>query len=421
MPANRLLQKKIIKEAILDDMIEDVLSKVKGNYAEAKRLITLASSSQFLDKFVNGAGEEIISLQHIQKLYRLGSSTVKNLFGDEVPSESEFTAICDEIINESLNVKNETNETKDKKIDVMPEIRKLVVAYFACASKDWENEVSKRMKIAHEIALLRIKGKIPSYYSMGKILDKPIVPSIDDPNYLSNINNCYAPGDFSNLDLSYLELVEPTIINAKIGGQRSSNLAGLFFKGSNLRGSVLAFSTYGADLSLCDLRAVDFSNIETKNFDAGFLDDEKPQQMPRMHGADIQNAYFGRRYKDFFQHYPRGESRFGSPGFAAKNFDMTASTPNQLTTARAYLRKMDGLGEEIKSKSESINTQTTDENFQKFKKLYYQEYNACFFKNPWSSMKTMLDDPSFNSMDLVYAYAEKNPDSRTATLLKRKK
>lgn len=56
--------------------------------------------------------------------------------------------------------------------------------------------------------------------------------------------------------------------------------------------------------------------------------------------------------------------------------------------------------------------------FEDFQAAYKENYNAAFFKNPWSKMKTMLDEYLYHTMDEVLQHARNNPDSRTARVLK---
>lgn len=57
--------------------------------------------------------------------------------------------------------------------------------------------------------------------------------------------------------------------------------------------------------------------------------------------------------------------------------------------------------------------------FEEFEAAYNQNYQASFFKNPWSKMRAILDDGYlFHSMDEVFQHARENPDSRTVGVLK---
>jgi hypothetical protein len=50
-----------------------------------------------------------------------------------------------------------------------------------------------------------------------------------------------------------------------------------------------------------------------------------------------------------------------------------------------------------------------------FKKAYAKQYQAEFFKNPWSNMQEKLD--ALSSMEEVYNHAQKYPESRTKKVL----
>jgi|GEM_PF-5215628 len=55
---------------------------------------------------------------------------------------------------------------------------------------------------------------------------------------------------------------------------------------------------------------------------------------------------------------------------------------------------------------------------QQFKKAYYHNYQHTFFTNPFSAMKQKLNNGSIKTLADVKAYAEENPESRTANILK---
>lgn len=57
------------------------------------------------------------------------------------------------------------------------------------------------------------------------------------------------------------------------------------------------------------------------------------------------------------------------------------------------------------------------EELKEFKKAYQQQYAGEFFKNVFSGMKRKM--PEISSMEQVKEYAEKNPKSRTAEVLKK--
>ena len=55
---------------------------------------------------------------------------------------------------------------------------------------------------------------------------------------------------------------------------------------------------------------------------------------------------------------------------------------------------------------------------EEFVAAYNENYNASFFKNPWSKMKTILDKYVQHSMHEVFKHANQHPDSRTSQRVK---
>ena len=246
----------------------------------------------------------------------------------------------------------------------------------------------ERYKLALEILLEKENLDLPSAININT--DITLYPG-------------FAPGDFSYLDLSYLDLRREDGLD---GG-----FQGLILHNSNCDGSNWSgLSLLNADFKEGALRGANLSHLSNnKNIN--------------LTGTDVEGSYFGEEYA--INTLAINHTKVSRSEEALTDFQAQLQKKIELEKLRKQLIKTEEHAEalaqtlaEIKAKSEaSAQSQRIDNiNIQRFKEAYFRDYHSRFFKNSSSTMKSILENNLIHSMSEIRKYASDHPNSRTARI-----
>lgn len=261
-------QYEIIKDLLIQPVIEDIANICVNNPLKCQSIIwhlligqtDYACSLMKIDK-ESGTYNSILS---ISRLFA-GEIDLKTTFALMTPNLQTLRLAILNAIVECMNEEYQENYAKhfpllntlDEKMQGMDRIRQLFQQYMSSTNPG----SIERYKLAFEILLIKEQLGLPSYLSSQE-----------------NICKClgYAPGDFSHLDLSGLDLSRKDT--------NHGNFKGLVIKKSNCDKTIWhGVCLWGADFTEASLRGSDLSGVY--NIEDIVLS-----------GADIEGAYLKNGY-----------------------------------------------------------------------------------------------------------------------------
>jgi uncharacterized protein YjbI with pentapeptide repeats len=243
-------QKEILKEMLLDPILQKVINLCKGNEPLIEPLIMHSLANKTSQEQIREATECIIGEKYIKlasSLMLLAKIHEEKVFiahdyNGNSPTVGELRLAIYEIIIDFLDHKIQGRNfgcptlSKVEALEGMDKIRSLFIEYLTIT----QPLTIERYKIALEVIIEKEKLNLPSFIS-------------SDEN-LFVTNSCSTPGDFSNLELSKIQIKREL---KDIEG----SFKGLYLNNSNLEGAVFSgIDFFGANMSNCNLKDINLSN-----------------------------------------------------------------------------------------------------------------------------------------------------------------
>lgn len=351
-------QYEIIKELFVADPMSDIIDSFSTVYQQdqLKGAYLCLFGENFFDLIQSITEPETTARISATQLTQLWSGEIdlKTTFADSQPSLPILRVAILQVIIETLHERYPERRITHPILDSfsnlegMARIRELFKQYI---TKTTPGSL-ERYKLALEILLEKENLGLPSQ-----------LESEEDITQTAG----FAPGDFSHLDLSYLDLRRD---DGQDGGFKNLILHHSNCDGSNWSGlSLLEADFTGGSLQGANLSKL--SNNEGIN----------------LRQTDIEGSYFGEDYI--------ADRR-------AKNHTKISRTEAQFITFPPELLKI-----------------TVEKNkLERFKTAYFDDYHSGFFKNPFSTMKEMLDHGRIDNMKKIIEYAHEHPNTRTARVIR---
>src|SRR3990167_1093460 len=380
-----------IKELLVEDSMLDIIDSFIDSFSTVNQQIQQENIYlcflgenffEFIQTITPSGSSAHLGVTHLSQLWS-GEINLQTTYGRDTPSLPVLRVALLQAIIDTLHKKFPERRHSQPILEPfpalngMPRIRELFKQYI---SKTTPGSL-ERYKLALEILLEKENLGLPS----------TIVSEAD-----ITLTTGFAPGDFSHLDLSDLDL-------RRHDGQ-NGGFQGLVLHHSNCDGTNWSgLSLLGTDFTGSSLRGADLSNLSSN-------EDIMLSQ------TDIEGSYFGEDY---------------IVDRRAKNYTKISQSAEQLVLFQSQLQQKiaaEKLREQIareetlaKTRAEALaqaRAETVETlSFNSFKKSYFIDYNSSFFKNPNSTMKSMLDHDLIHNTKEISQYANEHPNSRTARVL----